>query len=388
MGLYEQAWNGSAEFKSLASKEQASYWDEHPGELLDSPDLAKKVFGIMLRLTITPEVVTSKAHNYLEDAGLIKSISEPFGAYKQHILISLPQARDPQFLGLKNGSSVDQQKVYAYDDKEYFQPLVNVAVQIPLTLLETEFRQAFTSEAAMSSVLSAKREGVITSFRLQTLYNEFEAISKALTPTMALQTTQTVEMQSEVTEGYDFTDQNYAEFLGIIRALTYNLTHYFTGQYNQANFPSMENSADDLIMLVRAPITRQLGLNNVIGNIPIDLFKDVLKDRNYDWGLPFVEVPNFGGLTGFTPSYNEQTGQQETAPAIGDSHTDPHADVLAIITTNKYFVKNTVIPFSIQSAPYNAAGMYVSQYGNYLGGIQSIGYEPFIVIKKKTSGAA
>lgn len=374
MGVYEQAWAGSAEMRSLASKEQVKFWEDNPKQLLTQPDLAKKIMGIMLRLTITPEVIQSRAHNFLEDAGIIKEISEPIGRYKQHILMSLPQASDPQFLDLQNKTSVDQQKIWLTEDKEYFQNLVNIAIQIPLTITETEYRQAFATAEAMQQVLAAKRNGISTAYRLNMLYNEMDAIHQVLTaPQPALKTSQTITLTSEFTD-YEFTEAAYKEMLKVISAMKFNFTHYFTGKYNQAGFPTMKDS-DGLVMLVRPEFKRNIG---------IDLLYSAFNKDELGADIKMVEVPNFGGLAGFTPTYNDN-GQQTTSPAETDTITDPHKDVLAIITTNNYFVKNTISPFAIESAPYNARGKYISMYGNYLGGITAIGYEPFIVIKKKST---
>lgn len=372
MGVYEQAWKGSAELKSLASEADIARWEAAPKQLLTQPDLAKKILGIMLRLTITPEVIRSRAHNYLEDAGVIKEISEPFGEYKQHILTALPQAADAQFMDIWNKTSVDQQKIWKYEDKEYFQELVNLAIQIPTTISDTEFRQAFTTPGAMESVLSAKREGVVTAFRLNTLYHELDAINKAINDeTFPKQANQTVELKTAIPDYDNIPDAAFKEVMKLVRALKFSMTHNFTGEYNQARFPSMAEP-DDLIMLIRPQFVNDIG---------VDLLATTFNRDEYGYDITTVPVPNFGGLTGFTAEYNNE-GQQTKSPTTVVDQNDPNADVVAIITTKRYFVKNTVTPFVVESAPYNARGRYVSMYGNYLGGIQAIGYEPFIVIKR------
>ena len=372
MGLYEKAWEASAELKSVASRESFAKWDSAPKQLLDSPDLARKIMGIMLRLTITPEVIQSEVRNYLEDKGVFKNISETFGEYKQHILMALPKAADPQFLDLQNLTSVDQQTIWKYDNREYFQELINLAIQIPFTIEEVDFRAAFATPGAMEAVLAAQREGAIKAFNLQMLNYELDAISRAInTVEMPRQASQDITMTEGVSDYDNITQEAYKELLKIVRALKFNMSHNFSGNYNQAAFPTMQ-SGEDLIMLIRAPF---------VNNIGIDLLAPTFNTEYYGFDVETIPVPHFGGLTGFTPAYNAE-GQQTEPITDFTQPVDPNEDVVAIITTRRYFVKNTRYPFSITAAPYNARGLYLSSYGNFYGGISCIGYEPFIVIKR------
>ncbi len=373
MSIFTQAYQKSAELRTLASKEQLERWEAAPHQLLQNPDLARKILGIMARLTVTPEVIEAKARNYLEEAGVIHEISEPIGAYKQHILMSIPQAADPQFMDIWNKSSVDQQRIWKTEDREYFQDLGGLAIQVPITLSETEFREAFATLSAMENVLSAKRNAVVTAYSLNMLYSELDCVSKAINDTTFPRKPAQDITLSEQVDLENMSDAAYKELLKVVRAIKFNLTHYFTGEYNAAGYATMHKD-DDLIMLVRGEIAKYIG---------VDLLFSAYNKDELGFDIPLVPVPNFGGLAGFVPTYNAE-GQQTKALEDSETITDPNEDVLAVITTKRYFVKNTKNPFVVESAPYNARGKYISMYGNYLGGITGIAYEPFFVIKKPT----
>lgn len=327
-----------------------------------------EIFGALNRVVLNLiNVATVKDPFGLSDFG--ETYTSEFAAGVQRMAISPMKPTSPRFRNIP-ASGVNQQAFRAPKvEDRYFK--VNFDFQNYYTISEFQLKQMFVSEFGISEFYSGFMALMQNSYTEQKFINVKEAINAGINDTSdALQDTQVVTLNSF---GDTPSADELKDFIVQVKNVVSNMqATSSTSAYNQLGFKTSQDVS-------RLRLLCRVGIKNLIDS------EIMLGAYNPDrLSLPFdiIEVEDFGGLKPYAddafttpvyPVYDAETGEQigwnttenATTATLEDADIyweDPNASVLALLVDKGIVFHIMHNEPRLIPAPYNAAGLYLTNW--------------------------
>ena len=350
-------------FASHTSEATAATFTERGFEAFNSlgPEVTDELYTLLLRVAFRGIDQTS-AKDDLEESGFGETYDVPFGEIIQKMAVYPMKPISPQYRNLRNGQSVDQQKIRMGTIKERFWKQ-NFDYQSCFTIPDDYTRKTiFLSEYGFSEYAASIVNAAQTGWIIQKYENKLEAINNGFLHSK--------DYPLQESQKYNWVvagDTPTVDELANLLLLFANVKEAMklgpqTDAFNAYKFPCV-TKASDLKILMRP------GYKNMIQNIPA-LNRPGLE-------LPeIITVNDFGGLehykdakftTKLYPHYDEFGAEDGWSESKGGNlYTgevfvkDPNADVVAIMADKGLLFMGVQSPYTVESAPHNAAGKYTT----------------------------
>lgn len=336
-------------------------------------DLSKlnEVYGALNRITLQLINVAEVRDPFgLGDFG--ESYESEYAAGVQRIAIFPMKPTSPKFRNLPKGGVNMQNVRIPHIEDRYF--VVNFDFQNYYTQQEFQIRQMFVNDYGIGPFFAGCGAQMQNSYTEQRCLNMLECLNAGINSTKhPLQDTQKIQLKAFSDEP---TEDELVDFVLQVKLVLSNMrATTSTSAYNSAGFKTTQDPS-------RLRLLCRVGLKDRIETI---LMRNTYHDDRVNLPISVIEVENFGGMKPFkdaeftTPVYpvyddtpdgtGEQVGWAETEGAttatLEDADIywqDPNEKVLALIV-DKGIVFHVMhnAPRMIP-APYNAAGLYVTEW--------------------------
>lgn len=369
--FWNAARNYSPNFLNSTSKATKEFFNENTFEEMKSNNLniLNDFFKISMRVAFQM-ITRSTAKNPLSD--IVVRYDTPFGGIQQRMAIHTMKPISPRFRGLKDGDSVDQYQVRLPKIEERFYRM-NYDFQNLVTIQSYQMKEIFLSEFGMGEFQAGIMESCLTNSRIIQDYNNIlQCIDTAIL------NSENFPMQDSQKIGLSINDTNNMtaeELTNMILAMkdvaTSFETEAQTSAFNQAKFKTSV-SADDMILLIRAPIKNRISTSLMVGAFNPDYlslpFSEVIPVSNFGGLIPYKEntfttqvYPAYDAKFGNVIGYNDQPDQ--TVAQYGEDEVffkDPNENVLALAIQ-----KGGIFECRQNGIEINAVPNYAGQYVNY-----------------------
>lgn len=410
-------------FASVVSDASKKIFEEQGFEAIKASAGAKDDFWRATLQTMTDEIMASGAKDLLEDQGFGITKAMPYGGYIRDLIVGDLDPVNPAWIDREEYKSVDQQVVRkAKVSEQYFQKNLNYQNLYTLPFTET-YRGIFNSDR-FGELASAVAKGFAAGWTKAKYLTKKEALNAAITskayplrPAQQISTQLTVQdltgvstMDKAVEHSYEIIALIYA-INSVLNAMRYSVQ---TGIYNAYGFadavdpeqlvvlmrPQIKTYMDTVLALTKSDaaidakiiqvddfggMTASLKPNTVFGagEIRYDTADaptyDTYKVATANGGAATVStvgspVPIYSPLgeyvgTAYVHSdiadgSGSHTGVTVYIPKAVEQHTDPHADVLAVIADRRLLREYVTNPYTIRTAVPNVRGLYVNTYAD------------------------
>lgn len=351
-----------------------------------------EVFGCLNRIVLNKiDVSTTNDPFKMGDFGA--SYADEFAAGVQRMAIFPLKGTSPLYRNIpKQGVNMQQFRPGKVEDR-FFETNFDYANYE--SFQDFQIRQMFINEYGISDLYAGLLSQMKEDYKLCKFDAVKEALNSAINNTIhPLQDTQKITLASWSASP---TSDELADFILQIKDLVSHMKAApRTKAYNALRFETAQRP-ERLRLLCR------VGLKNLI---EVRLQKLFVGAENLTLPFNIIEVENFGGMKPFadaaftTPVYpvydaesGEQIGFSETEGATIATYTeddiywqDPNENVLAIVCDKEVIFHVQHNPFRIMAAPYNVAGLYITQHATCPNNM--IKYDalyPFITISKPSA---
>lgn len=350
-------------FASHTAKATAETFTERGFEAFNSlgSEVTDELYKLLLRVAFMG-IDNTEARDTLEDKGFGESFDVPFGQIIQKMAVYPVKPISPKYRNLRNGDSVDQQKVRLADVKERFWKQ-NFDFQSLITIPDEYSRRTiFLSEYGFSDYGASVVNSVQTGWISQKYLNKLEAINSGLLNATNYPLQETQKFNWKVAGDKPTTDELADLLLAFANVKEAMGLGPQTDAFNSYKFPTTVKM-DNLKILMRP------GYKNAIENIPA-LNRPGLE-------LPdIITVPNFGGIEaykdatfktklyvhydelGSVDGWSETDGGEKYTGTVYEK--DPNENVVAIMADKGLLFTGIQNPYTVEAAPHNAAGKYTS----------------------------
>ena len=410
-------------FASVVSETSKHIFETQGFEAIKASAGAKDDFWQATLQTMTDEIMASGAKDLLEDQGFGVTKAMPYGGYIRDLIVGDLDPVNPAWIDREEYKSVDQQVVRkAKVSEQYFRKNLNYQNLYTLPFTET-YRGIFNSDR-FGELASAVAKGFAAGWTKAKYLTKKEALHAAITstayplrPAQQISTQLTVQdltgistMDKAVEHSYEIIALIYA-INSALNAMRYSVQ---TGIYNAYGFADAVDP-DNMVVLMRPQIKTYI--DTVLALTKSDAAIDA----------KIIQVDDFGGMTASlkpysvfktgeirydtaaAPTYDTYkvataNGSGATVPTVGspvpiysplgeyvgtayvnssimdgseshngvtvyipkavEQHTDPHADVLAVIADRRLLREYVTNPYTIRTAVPNVRGLYVNTYAD------------------------
>lgn len=240
-----------------------------------------------------------------------------------------------------------------------------------LSIQEFQIRQMFVNEFGISDFYAGMLSQLKNDYKLNKYMAVKEALNAAINNTdHPLQDTQKITLASW---SADPTSDELNDFILQIKNIVSHMEATpATSAYNALGFKTAQNVS-------RMRLLCRVGIKNLIQTRLQKLFVGA---DNLTLPFNIIEVEDFGGLVPYAestfetqlyPVYDVESGEQigfaQTEGATVAQYTedevylkDPNENVLAVLADKEVIFHVQHNPFRIMAAPYNVAGLYITQH--------------------------
>ena len=410
-------------FASVISDASKKIFEEQGFEAIKASAGAKDDFWRATLQTMTDEIMASGAKDLLDDQGFGVTKAMPYGGYIRDLIVGDLDPVNPAWVDREEYKAVDQQVVRkAKVSEQYFQKNLNYQNLYTLPFTET-YRGIFNSDR-FGELASAVAKGFAAGWTKAKYLTKKEALNAAITskayplrPAQQVSTKLTVQSLEGVSTMDKAVEHSY-EIIALIYAINSALNgmrySVQTGIYNAYGFADAVDP-DDMVVLMRPQIKTYM--DTVLALTKSDASIDAKVIQVDDFGgttasLKPDAVFNGGEIrydTAVAPTYDtykvatandgsttvdkvgspvpiysplgeyvgtayvnsdivdgseRHTGVTVYIPKAVEQHTDPHADVLAVIADRRLLREYVTNPYTIRTAVPNVRGLYVNTYAD------------------------
>ena len=410
-------------FASVISDTSKKIFEEQGFEAIKASAGAKDDFWRATLQTMTDEIMASGAKDLLEDQGFGITKAMPYGGYIRDLIVGDLDPVNPAWVDREEYKAVDQQVVRkAKVSEQYFQKNLNYQNLYTLPFTET-YRGIFNSDR-FGELASAVAKGFAAGWTKAKYLTKKEALNAAITskayplrPAQQVSTKLTVQSLEGVSTMDKAVEHSY-EIIALIYAINSALNgmrySVQTGIYNAYGFADAVDP-DDMVVLMRPQIKTYmdtvLALTKSDASIDAKIiqvddfggtYASLTPDADFNGGeirYDTAEAPTYdtykvatandgditvtkvgspvpiysplGEYVGTAYTYSDtldgserHTGVTVYIPKAVEQHTDPHADVLAVIADRRLLREYVTNPYTIRTAVPNVRGLYVNTYAD------------------------
>ena len=409
-------------FASVVSDASKKIFEEQGFEAIKASAGAKDDFWRATLQTMTDEIMASGAKDLLEDQGFGITKAMPYGGYIRDLIVGDLDPVNPAWVDREEYKAVDQQVVRkAKVSEQYFQKNLNYQNLYTLPFTET-YRGIFNSDR-FGELASAVAKGFAAGWTKAKYLTKKEALNAAITskayplrPAQQVSAKLTVQSLEDVSTMDKAVEHSY-EIIALIYAINsaLNSMRYSvqTGIYNAYGFADAVDP-DNMVVLMRPQIKTYM--DTVLALTKSDASIDAKVIQVDDFGGTYASLkPDAVFNTGeirydkeAAPTYDTYKvatdGSRSTVTKVGspvpiysplgeyvgtayvhsdimdgsdsrenvtvyipkavEQHTDPHADVLAVIADRRLLREYVTNPYTIRTAVPNVRGLYVNTYAD------------------------
>lgn len=410
-------------FASVVSDASKKIFEEQGFEAIRQSAGAKDDFWQATLQTMTDEIMASGAKDLLEDQGFGVTKAMPYGGYIRDLIVGDLDPVNPAWVDREEYKSVDQQVVRkAKIQEQYYQK--NLNYQNLYTLPFTETYRGIFNDDRFGELASAVAKGFAAGWTKAKYLTKKEALNAAITskayplrPAQQISTKLTVQslegvstMDKAVAHSYEIIAMIYA-INSVLNAMRYSVQ---TGIYNAYGFADAVDP-DNMVVLMRPQIKTYM--DTVLALTKSDAAIDAKIIQVDDFGGTYaslepgavfndgeirydkedsptydtykVAAANDGDITvtkvgspvpiysplgeyvgtayvhsAFTNESDPRDNATVYIPKAAEQHTDPHADVLAVIADRRLLREYVTNPYTIRTAVPNVRGLYVNTYAD------------------------
>lgn len=394
--LFEIAQEKSATFENLTAK--ISRDDFLNGGKIGGVDATtiSAIKNEFLKTVITWALAEVRGHrvkNALEAGGVGVRFYDEYTGAKQVMFVSARKPVNPQYLGLEDGDSLDQDEVRkpTVYDRFYCK---NMNYSNWITIQPVMMKDAFNGPNGygMFDVISwilADLEGKYTK---EAYLAEKEVINYAINNQVEndqLQDSQIVEVEFADVDAP--TKEEMTNLINVLKDTKDAITVEDTGAFNALGFEDVQE-VENLRFVARP---------NYINKIETSLYANAFNKEDLKTGLTMVKINNFGGLVptkdgtletelhikydknGSVIGYTETVEEQEVDYTGAVKWYDPNSDVIGIICDYRFLEIDESNPYILR-VHQNDRGLYDNYFAHKPGdGIHYRSDRNFVVIKAK-----
>lgn len=289
----------------------------------------------------------------------------PYGYYAERMAMSQIKERNPAYVGLANGDSVDPYVINApLVESRYFEQ--NDDFQAWITMFDRfNWKGFYTSEYGIDQYMRGLMKE-LNNVYVRHRYNlKMECIDKFINGVITpLQPTQIVETGITLDDGtYD------VDFiLKIKNIITMMVTNISTAQFNAAGYDTVQDRSR-LRLLIKQGFKNAIETRTLVG---------AFNPKYLSMDVPIIEVPFFGNgipykepalTTPLYPVFNKdgvlqgytetQGGTTVTVQTGAAYYKDPNPEIVAMLIDKGLFFETIQNPYQVEPAR-NAMGRYTN----------------------------